>query len=233
MKNVSYARRGYEYVKDYGVPKLYRKVVERLDRNGLERDYQAWMISRRPAPSEKELQRTHTFEYQPLISVVVPVYRTPETFLREMIESVLNQTYQRLELCLADGSGSAGSAEEIAREYVKRDARVHYRKLPENKGIAGNTNEAVNMASGDYITVLDHDDLLEEHALFEIVRWFQEHPDTDMLYTDEDKVTYDSQTFFQPHFKPDFNLDLLRSNNYICHMLVVKRGGKASPSGRH
>ena len=223
MKNVSYARRGYDYVKDYGVPKLYRKVRERLDRNGLEKDYQKWMISRRPAPSEKELQREHTFSDQPLISVVVPVYRTPEVFLREMIESVLHQTYGRLELCLADGSGSAGSVEEIVSAYASRDPRVRYEKLPENRGISGNTNEAIRMASGDYITLLDHDDQLEEHALFEIVKWLNEHPGTDMLYTDEDKVTYDSETFFQPHFKPDFNLDLLRSNNYICHLLVVKR----------
>lgn len=221
--NADYAKRGYHYVKSYGMSKLYLKVRERMDRNNLEKDYQEWMISRRPAESEKGLQREHRFPRQPLISVAVPVYRTPEAFLREMIESVLGQTYGRLELCLADGSGAVSSTEEVIREYAKQDSRVRYVKLSENRGISGNTNAAVAMASGDYIALLDHDDLLEEHALFEVVKWLQEHPDTDMLYTDEDKVTFDSGTFFQPHFKPDFNQDLLRSNNYICHLLVVKK----------
>lgn len=221
--NSGYAKRGYHYVKSYGVSKLYLKVRERMDRNILEKDYQEWMVSGRPAESEKELQREHCFPYQPLISVVVPVYRTPEEFLREMIESVLGQTYQKLELCLADGSGVISSAEEVIQSYAKKDSRVVYKKLSGNLGISGNTNAAIAMASGDYIALLDHDDLLEEHALFEVVKWLQEYPETDMLYTDEDKVTFDSRTFFQPHFKPDFNPDLLRSNNYICHLLVVKR----------
>lgn len=221
--NSGYAKRGYHYVKTYGMSKLYLKVRERLDRNSLEKNYQEWMISRRPKLSEKELQREHRFLEQPLISVVVPVYRTPEGFLREMIESVLCQTYGRLELCLADGSGMISPVEEVIREYEQKDSRVHYKKLSRNLGISGNTNAAMAMASGDYIALLDHDDLLEEHALFEVVKWLQEHPKTDMLYTDEDKVTFDSQTFFQPHFKPDFNQDLLRSNNYICHLLVIKR----------
>lgn len=218
-----YAKRGYHYVKTYGVTKLYRKARERLDRNVLEKGYQNWLLAGRPADSEKELQREHHFAYEPLISVVVPVYCTPEAFLREMIESVLSQTYGRLELCLADGSGEDCRAEQIIRGYVQQDSRIRYKKLPENLGISGNTNVALAMASGDYVSLLDHDDLLEEHALFEIVRWLQEHPDTDMLYTDEDKVAFDSGTFFQPHFKPDFNLELLRSNNYICHFLVVRR----------
>lgn len=221
--NSGYAKRGYHYVKNYGMSKLYLKVRERMERNVLEKDYQEWMISGRPAESEKELQREHHFPSQPLISVVVPVYRTPEKFLREMIESVLGQTYSRLELCLADGSGGVTSVEEVIQDYVRKDSRVIYRKLSQNLGISGNTNAAVAMASGDYIALLDHDDLLEEHALFEVAKWIQEHPETDMLYTDEDKVTFDSGTFFQPHFKPDFNPELLRSNNYICHLLVVKK----------
>lgn len=215
-------RRGYHYMKNYGVAKLYVKAKERLDRNNLEKDYQEWMLSRRPAKSEKELQREHRFPFHPLISVVVPVYQTPEGFLRGMIESVLSQTYGCLELCLADGSED-GTAEGIIREYMQQDDRVRYERLPENRGISGNTNAALAMASGEYVGLLDHDDLLEEHALFEIVRWLQEHRDTELLYTDEDKVSFDSGTYFQPHFKPDFNLDLLRSNNYICHFLVVKR----------
>lgn len=223
MKNVSYAKRGYHYVKNYGVAGLCVKVQERLYRNVLEKDYQEWMIRQRPAKSEKELQREHHFPYSPLISIVVPVYRTPELFLREMIESVLNQTYGNLELCLADGSGEDSSVQSVVQGYMQQDARIRYEKLPKNLGISGNTNAAAAMASGEYVAVVDHDDLLEEHALFEIVKWLQDHPGADMVYTDEDKISFDSSVYFQPHFKPDFNLCLLRSNNYICHLLVVKR----------
>lgn len=223
MKNVSYARRGYQYMKSCGVTKLRRKVQEHLYRSSLERGYQDWMLRSRPAESEKELQRAHRFARAPKISVVVPVYRTPEPFLREMIESVLSQTYGNLELCLADGSGEDKGAEQVIREYMEKDARIRYEKLPENLGIAGNTNAAAALAAGEYAALLDHDDLLEEHALFEIVKYLSDHPDTDLLYTDEDKVTFDSSVYFQPHFKPDYNPELLRSNNYICHLLVVKR----------
>ena len=97
------AQRGYQYVKAYGMGKLYRKAREHFGRNALERGYQEWMILNRPSESEKELQREHHFVQEPLISIVVPIYRTPEVFLREMIESVLNQTYGKLELCLAHG----------------------------------------------------------------------------------------------------------------------------------
>ncbi len=219
MKDVSYAKRGYHYVKNYGMAGLYLKVQERLYRNNLEKDYQEWMYAMRPAESEKALQREHT----PLISVVVPLYQTPELYLREMIESVLHQTYANLELCLADGSTEDETVRTIVQSYLQQDSRIHYQKLTENLGISENTNAAIAMAKGDYLALLDHDDLLEEHALFEVVKYLQEYPDTDFLYTDEDKVTFDSAHYFQPHFKPDFNRDLLRSNNYICHLLVVKR----------
>lgn len=223
MKNVGYAKRGYQYVKRYGVTRLRRKVQERLYRNSLERGYQGWMLRQRPAESEMELQRTHVFADSPLVSVVVPVYRTPEVFLREMVESVLSQTYRNLELCIADGSGEDDTAEKVIEDYMRQDPRIRYEKLADNLGIAGNTNAALSLASGEYLALLDHDDLLEEHALFEVVKWLSAHPGTDLLYTDEDKVTFDSSMYFQPHFKPDFNRELLRSNNYICHLLVVKK----------
>lgn len=223
MKNVSYAQRSYHYMKSYGVTKLRRKVQERLYRNSLEKGYQSWMIKSRPAESEKELQRAHPFHYAPCISVVVPVYRTQEKYLREMIESVLSQTYQNLELCIADGSGEEDSARAVIESYRRQDSRIRYEKLSRNLGISGNTNAALSLASGEYLALLDHDDVLEEHALFEIVKWLSAHPETDMLYSDEDKLTFDSSVYFQPHFKPDFNPELLRSNNYICHLLVVRR----------
>ncbi len=217
-----YAKRGYRYAKNYGVGKLYFKARERLERNSLEKNYQDWMFAERPSVREKELQRGHRFSYSPLISVVVPLYRTPEMFLREMVESVLGQTYGNLELCLVDGSGS-DSLESVLNGYINQDSRIRYKRLPENLGISGNTNEALRMATGEYIAMLDHDDVLEEHALFEVVELLQNQPELDLIYTDEDKMSPDSGTFFQPHFKPDYNPELLRSNNYICHFLVVRR----------
>ncbi|MCD8362976.1 MAG: glycosyltransferase [Lachnospiraceae bacterium] len=217
-----YAKRGYHYAKSYGVGKLYFKARERLERNSLEKDYQDWLFAGRPSAREKELQRGHRFPYSPLISVVVPLYRTPEMFLREMVESVLGQTYGNLELCLADGSGD-DSLESVLSGYMNQDSRIRYRRLPENLGISGNTNAALGMATGEYVALLDHDDVLEEHALFEVAELLQSDPRPELIYTDEDKLSPDSGTFFQPHFKPDYNPELLRSNNYICHFLVVKR----------
>ncbi len=216
------AKRGYHYAKSYGVGKLYYKARERLERNGLEKNYQDWLFAGCPSAREKELQRGHQFSFRPLISIVVPLYRTPEMFLREMVESVLAQTYGNLELCLADGSGDA-SLEPLLSGYMNQDARIRYRRLPENLGISGNTNEALRMATGEYVALLDHDDILEEHALFEVVNLLQDRPELELIYTDEDKVSPDSATFFRPHFKPDYNPELLHSNNYICHFLIIKR----------
>lgn len=155
-------------------------------------------------------------------SIVVPTYHTPEKFLRQMTESVLGQTYGGLELCIADGSSDDG-VERIIREYQKKDERIRYRRLSENKGISENTNEGLKMASGEYIGLIDHDDLLEANALYEMRMAIAENPQADVLYSDEDKVSFDLKHYFEPHWKPDFNPDLLRSNNYICHFLVMKR----------
>ena len=111
----------------------------------------------------------------------------------------------------------------VLRSYAEMDRRIRYQDLKENLGIAENTNAAFAMAEGDFIALLDHDDLLAPNALYEIVAALEEHPEADVIYTDEDKVTTDLSEHFQPHLKPDFNLDLLRSNNYICHFLVVRR----------
>lgn len=111
----------------------------------------------------------------------------------------------------------------VLRSYAEMDRRIRYQDLKENLGIAENTNAAFAMAEGDFIALLDHDDLLAPNALYEVAAALEEHPEADVIYTDEDKVTTDLSEHFQPHLKPDFNLDLLRSNNYICHFLVVRR----------
>ena len=148
-------------------------------------------------------------------------YKTPEVFLRQMIESVTAQTYPHWQLCIADGSGDTAETKRIVDSYLS-DKRIKYKILAENLGIADNTNAAMELADGDYIALFDHDDLLSENALYEVADRICK-TGAEIVYTDEDKVTSDLSERYQPNFKPDFNLDLLRSNNYICHLLVVKK----------
>ena len=155
--------------------------------------------------------------------MVVPAYQTPELFLRQMIDSLRNQTYENWELCIANGSPEDEAMAAVLLEYSQKDSRIRWKNLDENLGIAENTNAAFAMASGEFIGLLDHDDLLAPNALYEIVNIIEKNENADAVYTDEDKVTTELDEHFQPHLKPDFNLDLLRSNNYICHFFVVRR----------
>ena len=213
-------KKGIRYLKHYGVRGFYARLLERFEEREVE--YQEWYEKNKPSEEGLARQRKKKWKEPVTISVLVPAYRTPEVFLRQMIESVLNQTYPHLELCIADGSGENISVEKVVKEYQAKDQRVRYQRLEKNEGIAGNTNAAIRMATGDYLALFDHDDLLAPNALFEVASTIEKDK-ADVVYTDEDKVTSDLKEHFQPHFKPDFNPDLLCSNNYICHLFVVKR----------
>ena len=165
----------------------------------------------------KEIEQSVCF------SVLVPVYNTPERLLREMIESVIAQSYSNWELCLADGSDDAhGYVGEICRTYVNADSRIRYQKLRENKGISGNTNACIEMSTGDYIALFDHDDLLHPSALYEVALAIKER-DADFIYTDETLFYESPADAYSPHFKPDYSPDTLRSYNYITHFSVFSR----------
>ena len=156
-------------------------------------------------------------------SVLVPLYNTPERLLREMIDSVVAQSYPNWELCLADGSDDAHSyVGTIAMEYAERDDRIKYRKLTENKGISGNTNACIEMSTGDYIALFDHDDLLHPSALYEVACVIHDE-DADFIYTDEDLFREHPSDGYSPHYKPDYAPDTLRSYNYITHLSVFSR----------
>lgn len=213
-------KKGVRYLKHYGVKGFYARLLERFEEREVE--YQEWYEKNKPSEEELARQRKKKWKNPVVISVLVPAYRTPEVFLKQMMESVLFQTYPYLELCIADGSGTDDSVENVVKEYQKKDPRVRYRRLEKNEGIAGNTNAAIEMASGDYLALFDHDDLLSPNALFEVASAIEKEK-ADVIYTDEDKVTSDLKEHFQPDFKPDFNPDLLCANNYICHLFVVKR----------
>lgn len=185
--------------------------------------YEDWYEHHRASEEELAIQKETIFPYQPKFSILVPAYQTPEIFLRQLLDSLRAQTYDNWELCLADASENETDVKPVVAEYQAEDPRIKYQLLAENRSISENTNEALTMAEGDFIGLLDHDDLLAPNALYEIVRLLNEDPRLEAVYTDEDKISFEGEHHFTPHFKPDFNLDLLRTNNYICHFFVVKK----------
>ena len=174
-------------------------------------------------PKELEAQRKKKFERDIKFSVIVPLYNTPEQYLCAMIDSVLAQTYSNWELCLADGSDEKHDyVGKIVAKYAKKDSRILYKKLEKNLGISGNTNECLDMSSGDYISLFDHDDLLHESALYCVMEAI-ENDGADFIYTDENTFHDTPKDAYHPHFKPDFSPDTLRSYNYICHLTTFSR----------
>ena len=168
-------------------------------------------------------QESKVFSFMPLISVIVPVYNTDSTLLTEMIQSVLDQSYQKWELCLADGSDDQHNyVGGICQRYASQDARIKYSKLEKNLGISGNTNAAILMSNGDYIALLDNDDLLAQGALYEVALAINE-TGADFLYSDEATFNVKPSDSDSMHFKPDYSPDYLRALNYICHLSVIER----------
>ena len=223
MKKVSpyNIKKGILYLRHYGPKGFWIKLTERFQKSEI--DYKEWLEKNMPARQELDRQEKHKFKYAPKISILVPVYNTPETFLRQMIESVQKQTYGNWELCIANANPANEQVKVILKEYTANDARVKVTDVPENEGIAQNTNKALEIADGTFIGLLDHDDVLAENALYEVVKELNKAVDTDEIYTDEDKVSTAMDEYFSPNFKPDFNLDMLRSNNYFCHFFVAKK----------
>ncbi len=184
-------------------------------------EYRRWRKKWEPTPVELSKQKTQAFGRTPVISVVVPVYNPPEKYLIEMIESVLDQTYPHWELCLADAS-TAPYVKPILDRCSARDRRIKVKYLTENGGIAGNSNAALAMATGDFVALLDHDDTLAPFALFEVTSAINTNPEADFFYSDEDKLDPGGERA-EPSFKPDWSPETLRSRNYICHLTVLKR----------
>lgn len=212
---------GTSLVKQYGIHDFTLRFVEWFDTKKRSNIY--YKISDRFLPTEEELSRqreTH-FPFEPLISIVVPAYETDPVFLCQLVDTVLGQSYSNLELCIADGSNS-----DIVRTTLQKynDSRIQYTKLSKNAGISENTNEGFQHAHGEYIALLDHDDLLTKNALFEMVQALNTlSPRPDMIYSDEDKIIADSGVLANPAFKPDFNEAYIRCNNYICHFLIFSK----------
>jgi GT2 family glycosyltransferase len=185
--------------------------------------YKAWIKRNEPNALGLERQKRESlaFRYRPKISVVTPVWNTDDKWLRLAIESVIAQTYDNWELCLADGGSAKPHVRAVLEEYAAKETRVKVKFLPENKGISGNSNEALSLATGEFIALLDHDDELAPFALFECIALLNNQPETDFIYSDEDKIS--GKKRHSPFFKPDWSPDLLLSCNYTCHLGLYRR----------
>jgi GT2 family glycosyltransferase len=204
-----------------------RRVRHRADAprsGGFDDDYQTWL--RIHEPDRHRLvamaEEARRWQDRPLISVVLPVYNPEASCLRAALESVLSQAYDRWELCVADDASSQPHVAALLHEYEARDPRVKVVYRKENGGIAVASNAALDLAGGDFIALLDHDDVLRPHALIRAAEYIREHPDTDVVYSDEDKILIDGSRG-QPFFKPDWSPDGLLAQNYMCHLSVLRR----------
>lgn len=210
------------YIKAYGIGKTVGLLYEKATHKD-QKDYERWLERHKITETIREAQKETVFDKQPCFSIVVPLYKTQEKYLKELLESIKGQTYSNWELCLSDGSGGDSPLKEILKELEHSDSRIKVISSKESLQIAENTNAAIDIATGDYIVFADHDDILSIDALYECAKCINENSKVDMIYSDEDKVSMDGQTYFEPHFKPDLNVDLLCSVNYFCHLVVVKR----------
>ncbi len=228
-------KRAVSYYKRNGLKSTYYKIFERLDRDISEMGYESFAMSIKPTADELCAQRLRKFFHNYRFSILVPAYDPDPHCFKEMIRSVIMQTYDNWELCIADGS-NGDEAGDIVKSFKssldKATAdKIKYQRLNANRGIAGNSNGALVMAGGDYVGLLDHDDVLSPDALYEIMNALEAGMVRDgniyrslykALYSDEDKVNYTTTRYFDYHRKPGFDIDLLRSNNYICHFFVVR-----------
>ena len=218
-------KKGFRYLKHYGPKAFWNRLLDKMEPDQV--PYGPWQ--KRHKASEEELERQRKqgkkFACQPLISVVVPCYQTPENYLLEMMDSVRMQSYGNWQLCLADATPSKDVG-QVVQQYCEKhqETRILYRHLEKNFGIAENTNEGLKLAQGEWVGFMDHDDLLAPEALYEVAALINQEPEAEAIYSDEDQVegTPQGLKYKKPHFKPDFSPDLLCSNNYITHFFCVK-----------
>lgn len=193
-------------------------------RNPLARQFKQWLLENQLTESDlQEMRRElEDFVYKPVISIITPVYNVDETWLSKCIKSVTEQIYPHWELCLADDASTQEHVFGVLEKYSAGDERIKVVSLPENRGIAGATNAGIELASGEFMGLLDNDDELTPDALFQVVKLLNEHPDADMIYSDEDKVNQVGASC-EPFFKPDWSPELFLAQMYTCHFGVYRK----------
>lgn len=210
----------YGFLKQFGIGYTLRKIARKLYVGYVQGPIR---VNRRIRGKIRRQQENTLFVHPVKFSVLVPLYNTPEEYLREMMNSVLSQTYADWQLCLADGSDEDHAyVERVCHEYASKDPRICYKKLEQNLGISENTNCCIRMAEGDYIALFDHDDLLHPSALFEVMQCI-ELQGADFVYTDEATFEGRESHLLSIHTKPDYSVENLRANNYICHFTVFQK----------
>ncbi len=217
------------YVKKYGIFKTIWKCITvgtrkficilKGERDVNYGDYGDWIHANEVRDWEIKAQTKKKFKNMPKISLIVPMYNTKEKFLKELVDSVIKQTYSNWELCLSDGSPKQNPK---FQKIIEKDTRIKYKFLNQEKGISENSNEAIQMATGEYIGLLDHDDTLAKYALYEVVKTINQCPNAEFFYSDEDKIDQNANRS-DAYFKPEFAPDTLRCQNYICHFSVFKK----------
>ena len=205
-----------------GIRKRFPKGTKSARNSKTPSEYQKWFEKHRtPAADFPRLrEQGRTFDYQPCISIITPVFNTPLPWLEECVQSVLDQVYEKWELILIDDNSDDAELLKFLSDLAARDSRIVLDKLDKRGGISGASNRGLELAKGEFIGFLDHDDVLEPDALFQHVKWLQDHRDADMIYSDEDKLT--EEGLDSPIFKPDWSPDYFLSCNYICHFTLVR-----------
>jgi len=234
------------YFKQYGLKKILTRSILELGRireegligflkNALRRNsinvgpfadenYRLWIKKNEPDTQSlfRQLKLSKKFRLQPKISIITPIFNPDKKVFIDMLESVISQTYTNWELCMADASSETYVGEIIEEYKNSHHEKIRVKYLQENRGIAGNSNEAISLATGDYIALLDHDDALASFALYEVVKAINENPEVDFIYSDRDIIFYNDQRA-HPFFKPEWSPDYLLSQNYLCHINVIRK----------
>ncbi len=213
----SYLGKGARFLQRHGFKQFCTRTMQVLAKKAVPQgDYEKYRQAVMPTKEELEKQRKEVFSPALLFSIVVPLYKTPEKYLEQLVESVRRQTYGNWELCLSDGSGKDSPLEKYLKKLENQDARIKVIYNSKPLQISENTNAGLKAARGDFVVFADHDDLLTPDALYECAKALQKHPDTELIYSDEDKISMNGKHYFQPHFKSDYNPDLICSMNYFC-----------------
>jgi O-antigen biosynthesis protein len=218
-------RTGGKNLINHGYQTSYQTVDRYFQEKTYLNDYQEWIEKNEPTSDELiQLKKiSKNFSYRPKISIITPIWNTDEKILRPAIESVINQVYDNWELCIVDGNSTNPNIKKILTNFSNDDTRIKTKFLDKNLGISGNSNVALSIASGEFITFLDHDDTFAPFALFEVVNSLNKNSDLDLIYSDKDLLTEDGKERFNPLFKPDWSPEILLSANYLAHLCVIRR----------
>ena len=235
--NYNTFKRAVDFFFKNGIKEFFKKAKRKLSGFNVDYDYSEWYELTKISDEELEQQRKVNFNIKPFYSIVIPIYDTDEHFLYLLFKSILNQTYQNFEVCVADATDYSKNINNPKKflEKLKNNQfnninnhgynydNIKIKYLDNNLSIADNTNEAIKMSTGEYVVLCDHDDELTLDALYEVTKKINENPNANLIYSDEDKVDTKDESYFEPAFKPDFNLDMLFSVNYFCHLTTIKR----------